>query len=118
MNILVFYIIFAVCFVCYAIRTSYYVLANRGNELAESRRFITILLIVMFFPWFTWFFMSLSDLYRMRLHSWARYTGLAFFIIGVCLVILSHITIRGQETDELVITGIYLKIRHPMYLGL
>ena len=117
MNILIFYIIFAVCFICYAIRTSYYVLANRGSKLAESRRFIIVLLVVMFFLWFAWFFMSLNDPYRMSLHSWARYTGLEFFIIGVCLVILSHIKIRRQETDELVTSGIYSKIRHPMYLG-
>ena len=117
MNILVFYIIFAVCFICYAIRTSYYVLANRGSELAESRRFITVLRVVMFFLWFAWFFMSLNDPYRMSLHSLARYTGLSFFIIGVLIVILSHVKIRGQETDELVTTGIYSKIRHPMYLG-
>jgi len=117
MNILIFYMFFAVCFICYAIRTSYYVLANRGSELAESRKFITVLLVVMFFLWFAWFYMNLNDPYRMSLNSWARYTGLAFFIIGVCLVILSHVKIRGQETDELVTTGIYSRIRHPMYLG-
>ena len=61
--------------------------------------------------------MSLNDPYRMSLPSWARYIGLAFFIIGVCLVILSHVKIRGQETDKLITAGIYSKIRHPMYLG-
>ena len=61
--------------------------------------------------------MSLNDPYRMNLPSWARYTGLAFFIIGVCFFIFSHLKIRGQETDKLTTTGIYSKIRHPMYLG-
>ena len=117
MNILIFYIFFAVCFMCYAIRTSYYVLANRGSKLAESRRFIIVLLVVMFFLWFAWFWMSFNDPYRMDLPSWARYTGLTFFAIGVSLFILSHVKIRGQETDKLVTTGIYSKIRHPMYLG-
>jgi protein-S-isoprenylcysteine O-methyltransferase Ste14 len=117
MNTLIFYIMFVACFVCYAVRTSYYVLANRGSGLAESKRFVTVLLVVMFFLWFAWFFMSLNDPYGMSIGSWARYAGLALFIVGVCLVILSHVKTRGQEADELVTSGIYSKIRHPMYLG-
>ena len=117
MNILIFYISFTVCFICYAIRTAYYTLANRGSKLVESKRFITVLLVVMFFLWFAWFCMISSDPYRMNLPSVARYTGLAFFVIGACFVILSHVKIRGQETDKLVTSGIYSKIRHPMYLG-
>ena len=117
MGILIFYVFFAVCFICYAIRSSYYVLANRGSSLAENRKFITLLFVVMFILWFAWFYMSFNDPYKMNLPSWSRYTGLAFFVIGFSLFILSHVKIRGQETDKLVTTGIYAKIRHPMYLG-
>jgi protein-S-isoprenylcysteine O-methyltransferase Ste14 len=53
----------------------------------------------------------------MALSLWLRYTGLAFFIIGFFFFIFSHLKIRGQETDKLITTGIYSKIRHPMYLG-
>ena len=117
MNTLIFYIFFAVCFICFAIRTSYYVFANRGSELAENTRFITILFVVMFILWFAWFWMSFNDPYRMNLPSWARYIGLVCFIIGVLLFILSHLKIRGQESNKLVTTGIFSKIRHPMYFG-
>ena len=117
MDTLIFHIFFGICFICFAIRTLYYVLANRGSELAESKKFITVLLVVMFILWFSWYWMSFNDPYGMNLHSWVRYTGLAFFIIGFCLFVLSHVKIRGQETDKLITTGIYSKIRHPMYLG-
>ena len=117
MGTLIFYVFFGVCLICYAIRTSYYVLANRGSELAENKRFITILLVVMFILWFAWFWMGFNDPYRMNLPSWARYTGLALFIVGVFFFIFSHVKIRGQETDKLVTTGLYSKIRHPMYFG-
>ena len=63
------------------------------------------------------FTVRIDNPYEMHLPSWARYTGLAFFIIGFFLFIFSHVKIRGQETDKLVTTGIYSKIRHPMYLG-
>ena len=117
MGTLLFYIFFSVCFICFAIRSSYYVLANRGSSLAENRKFITVLFIVMFLLWFSWFWMAFNDPYRMNLPSWARYTGLAFFIIGFSLFILSHVKMRGQQTDKLATTGIFSKIRHPMYLG-
>ena len=118
MEILIFYIFFGVCFICFSIRTSYYVLSNRVSELAENKRFITVLFVTMFFLWFSWFWMCFDDPYNMHLPSWARYTGLAFFIIGFFLFIFSHVKIRGQKTDKLIATGIYTKIRHPMYFGL
>ena len=117
MGTLIFYIFFGVCFICFAIRTCYHVLANRESELAENKRFMTMLFVMMFFLWFSWFWMSFNDPYRMNLPAWARYTGLIFFIIGVFLFIFSHLKISGQETDKLSTTGIYSKIRHPMYLG-
>ena len=61
MDTLIFYIFFGVCFICFAIRTSYYVLANRESRLAENKRFITMLFVVMFFLWFSWFWMSFND---------------------------------------------------------
>lgn len=121
MEKLLFYIAFGICFICFAIRTSYHVLANKGNTLAENRKLTTVIFIVMFLLWFSWFYMSLNDPYEMNLPLWARYTGLAVFIIGFCLFILSHTVFRslarGQETDKLITTGIYSKIRNPMYLG-
>jgi len=117
MDVLIFYIFFGVCLICFAIRTSYYVLADRASGLAENKRFITVLFVTMFFLWFAWFGMSFNDPYQMNLPSWARYAGLTFFIIGFFFFIFSHVKIRGQETDNLVTTGIYSKIRHPMYLG-
>jgi len=117
METLIFYILFGICFICFATRTSYYVLANRRSRLAENKKLVTVLFVTMFFLWFSWFWMSFNDPYKMNLPSWARYTGLAFFMIGFCLFIFSRLKIRGQETDKLIISGIYSKIRHPMYLG-
>lgn len=117
MGTLIFYIVFVVCLICFAIRTSYYVLANRGSKLAENKKFTTMLFVVMFFLWFSWFGMSFNDPYQMNLPSWARYLGLAIFIVGFCLFIISHLKTRGQESGKLITSGVYSKIRHPMYSG-
>jgi protein-S-isoprenylcysteine O-methyltransferase Ste14 len=118
---LVFYIAFGFCFLCFTIRTSYHVLINRESPLAENKILTAIIFVVMVLLWFSWFCMSFNDPYEINFPSWARYIGLALFIIGFCLFILSHTVFKhlagGQETDKLITTGIYLKIRHPMYLG-
>ena len=117
METLLFYIAFELCFLCFAIRTPYHVLANRGSIFTENRRFITMLFVIMSILWFAWFFMSFNDPYRMNVPSRARYVGLAVFIAGFLLFILSHTVFRSlaraQETDKLIKTGIYSKNKKP-----
>jgi len=72
--------------------------------------------IAMFFSWFSWFSMVFLDPIKMDLF-WVKYIDLILFITGVPLVVLSHLKIGGFESKKLVRTGIYSKIRHPMYLG-
>jgi len=45
--------------------------------------------------------------------------GVALAVIGFALFLYSEMTKHGVgEQDALVTTGIYSKIRHPMYIGL
>ena len=113
----VFYIFFGVCFICFLTRSSYSILADTGNKLAENNKFLRLLFFVMFFLWFSWFGMSFNDPYEMNLPLWARYSGLAIFIVGFSLFAIPHLKIKGIDSDRLVTSGIYSKIRHPMYSG-
>lgn len=117
METLLFYVFFGLCFICFAFRTSYHVLVNRGSMIAENKRIGIALLVVMFLLWFSWFFINYTDPHIMNLPSWARYFGLTIFIIGVLLFVLSHLKIRGQGAGQFATSGVYSKIRHPMYLG-
>ena len=117
MGTVIFYIFFGICFICYAVRTTHYVLKNRGSELAENSKVIKILFGVMFFLWFGWFGMVFNDPYEMNLTGWLRYIGLAIFIIGISFFIITHMKITGVESKGLVTGGIYSKLRHPMYYG-
>jgi protein-S-isoprenylcysteine O-methyltransferase Ste14 len=47
------------------------------------------------------------------------YLGLLLFIVGLFLFITALFTIKSLETyvGDLITTGIYSKIRHPMYLA-
>ena len=112
-----FYLFFGLCFTCFMLRTSYAVLENRGSKLAHNKKVIRLLLVVMFFLWFSWFGMSFHDQYEMNFPLWARYIGLAIFIIGFSVFAISHFHIKGVESEKLIQRGIYSKIRHPMYSG-
>lgn len=113
-----YFVKFGLCFVCYLMRTLYQILEYRKSRIAAHKSIPTIVGVVMFFQWFFWFSMTFSDPVRTALPTWLRYTGLALFVAGAILVILSHRHIGGYATeDRLITTGIYSKIRHPMYLG-
>jgi protein-S-isoprenylcysteine O-methyltransferase Ste14 len=67
--------------------------------------------------WCAWFSMNFSDPLRIAVPLVVRIIGLVLFIIGTVFVILSHIHIPGYGTSQLRTTGMYSKIRHPMYFG-
>lgn len=113
-----FIIWFLVCFVCYAMRTTYNILNFRNHPLAERRHVITAVYIIMFVLWFSWAQMCFTDSARMKLPAGLKYAGLGLFIAGVFLFIFSHLKLKKfKEDTHLVKEGIYSKIRNPMYTG-
>ena len=72
----------------------------------------------MFFMWASWVFMCFEDPVKITFTAWHKYFGLATFVAGLLLFVLSETT-KGGVTDKgfLVKKGIYSKIRHPMYFG-
>lgn len=113
-----FFIWFSACFVFFTIRTVFNVLIYKKSPLAKNKILVTFIFIVMAILWFSWFQMCFTDLVRMSIPDWLRYLGLSFFLIGVFLFIFSHTKLKGfEDRGKLVTSGIYSKIRNPMYLG-
>ena len=113
-----FFIWFSVCFTCYTLRTVFNVLSYKKSPLAENKMLLTFVYIIMAILWFSWFQMCFADLIRMNIPGWLRYLGLSFFIIGIFLIISSHMKLKGfEDRGRLVTSGIYSKIRNPMYIG-
>ncbi len=112
-----FFIWLGICFVCYMIRTVLNIL-NYKNPIAENKKILNSIFIVMGILWFSWFQMCFSDPIKMNIPDWIRYIGLLLFLVGVFLFIFSHIKLKGFENKgKLVIGGIYSKIRNLMYMG-
>lgn len=113
-----FLILFGTCFGCFMLRTAFNILKYRKSKWAKNKKIVTLIFIVMGILWLSWFQMVFNDPIEMTLPEWARYIGLALFIIGVSLFIFAHIKLKGfEDRGHLVTEGIYSKIRNPMYFG-
>ena len=114
----VFFILAGICFICYILRTIFNVLKHKNSPLAENRKVVVSVFIVMGILWFSWFQMCFSDPIKIDIPDWIRYIGLLLFLTGVFLFIFSHMKLGGfEDKGELITGGIYSKIRNPMYVG-
>ena len=103
---------------CVATRTTYE-LAKKAERVDASRTFLLALVFVaMFLLWTSWFVMCPRDPWAFRLPSIARWAGLGVVVAGWGLAIGALVQLRGVENiDHLVTTGLFARIRHPMYMG-
>ena len=75
--------------------------------------------INMILLWVSWFLLCKNDIYKIDLPSLTIYIGLLISVLGLIMFLTALFTIKTLESYEgdLITTGIYSKIRHPMYLG-
>jgi protein-S-isoprenylcysteine O-methyltransferase Ste14 len=113
-----FFVSAAICFVCYAARSVFSALAYRKSPFVRGKVAGTAVFVVMLLLWGSWFHMCFSDPVRVVFPDWLRYAGLALFVAGVCLFLLSNLKLHVAKGREgFARTGIYSRIRSPMYLG-
>jgi protein-S-isoprenylcysteine O-methyltransferase Ste14 len=68
--------------------------------------------------WVSWFSLCPADPSRLRLPDAIRWIGLAVVIGGTALAVGALVQLKGVENiNHLVTTGLFKRIRHPMYAG-
>jgi protein-S-isoprenylcysteine O-methyltransferase Ste14 len=68
--------------------------------------------------WVSWFVLCPLDPYKVNLPGFVRWSGFALFAVGMILAIGALLQLRGLENiDHLVTTGLFTRLRHPMYTG-
>lgn len=111
-------IAFGLYLICFAIRTGYEILKKARKVEPRNRPLFIFMLLVMCTLWMSWFYMCPEDPLHFTLPDPVRWIGLAVFIAGLGLAVGALIQLRGVENiDHLVTTGLFARLRHPMYVG-
>ncbi|HTP12555.1 MAG TPA: NnrU family protein [Bacteroidota bacterium] len=104
--------------VCNVARFAYEILKEAQKIDRESKAVFALILTAMLVLWISWFSLCPADPYRFDIGELWRRCGLALFLVGTILAVAALIQLRGVEhIDHLVTSGLFRKLRHPMYTG-
>ncbi len=111
-------VLVVVCILTHLARDVYEVLTDR-RILRPSRTSFLVMFSNMVLLWLSWCLLCVIDPIRLSLPDAVNYGGLALAGTGVVLCLVGLLTLRTLESysNDLVTTGIYSRIRHPMYLA-
>jgi len=100
------------------IRTCYDLLKKSRRVNPKNMMVFAVILVVMCVMWATWFGLCPLDPLRLALPQSIRWIGLGVLIVGLGLSIGALIQLKGVENiNRMVTTGLFARIRHPMYTG-
>ena len=105
------------CLLSYALRLAYHVARyTREREIVGFR----LLVAVITLGYLGWGYWSAADPVKMALpRTLALAVGIPLTAAGLALFVLTELRHGGAgKHEELITTGIYRRVRHPMYIGL
>jgi len=101
-----------------AIRDAYEVLKRRGAVDPEDTRVFAAVFTSMVAMWVSWFAVGALAPLRVAVSAAVHWVGLGVVLAGAALAVGGMWQLRGVENiDHLVTTGLFSRIRHPMYVG-
>lgn len=100
------------------IRDGYELLKKTGGIDTTDTRIFAAVFTSMCVMWVSWFAMGLLDPTHLPVPDVLRWAGLGAVVLGFGLALGGVCQLRGVENiDHLVTTGLFARIRHPMYAG-
>ena len=106
------------CLVRLAIRTGYELLKKAGRVDPKSKVVFAVVFAAMCLMLLSWPFLGPLDPLLLSLPGIVRRVGLAGWVVGLDLAVGGLIQLKGLENiDHLVTSGLFSRLRHPMYTG-
>ena len=118
MNKELFFILAIVCLITHLVRLVYEILKHK-QVLVASKLCFVIIFINMIILWISCILLCQFDMFKISLPDIIRYLGISMAGVGIIAFLTGLLTIKTLESYEgdLITTGIYSIIRHPMYFG-
>jgi protein-S-isoprenylcysteine O-methyltransferase Ste14 len=113
-----FFVFVTVCIVTHIIRAIYEILKHK-QILKPGKLSFVIILFNMILLWVTWVLLCRYDIYKIDLPGIIIYAGISLALVGMVVFLTGLFTIKTLESYEgdLITSGIYSVVRHPMYLA-
>jgi protein-S-isoprenylcysteine O-methyltransferase Ste14 len=106
------------CLICLTVRTSYELLKKNGRVDLENKALFAAVFAAMCLMLASWPAMGTIDPLRIVVPGGLRWIGLGSATAGLALAVGGIAQLRGvEDIDHLVTTGLYSRLRHPMYCG-
>lgn len=106
------------CLICLGVRTSYELLKKNGRVDTENKAVFTVVFVAMCLMLGSWPAMGPNDPVRLVVPAFVRLSGFGLVAAGLMLAVGGLVQLRGLENiDHLVTSGLYSRLRHPMYSG-
>jgi protein-S-isoprenylcysteine O-methyltransferase Ste14 len=100
------------------IRTGYELLKEARKINPENKILFAFIFTTMCVLWVTWFSLCPIDPFKVNLPDVVQWSGLTLVLVGLILALGALFQLRGLENiDHLITSGMFAKIRHPMYTG-
>lgn len=124
-----FLAVLAVFLSCLFIRTAYEAITESGGMDGQSKVSRFPVIVAMIGLWVSWFNLCPLDPLRIPTSFVVQWIGYAIIAIGTALALVAFIQLRGVafgafvrteatvDSSRLVTTGIFARLRHPMYTG-
>jgi protein-S-isoprenylcysteine O-methyltransferase Ste14 len=113
-----FFTLVVVCILAHIVRLTYEIMKHR-KTIRPGRVSFIIVFTDMIILWVSWFLICKYDYHEIHFPGIVRSAGLLLSFAGIIAFLTGLFTIKTLESYEgdLITTGIYSIIRHPMYVG-
>jgi protein-S-isoprenylcysteine O-methyltransferase Ste14 len=107
-----------VCLLGLAVRTGYELLKKAGKVDTTNTAVFTVVFVAMCVMLGSWLGLGRLDPWRVPVPGAVRWLGLGAVLAALALEIGALLLLRALENvDHLVTTGLFSRLRHPMYTG-
>jgi protein-S-isoprenylcysteine O-methyltransferase Ste14 len=113
-----YYVLVVLFLVSLTIRSTYEMLKEMRKIDPENKIIFAIIFSAMMMLWASWFYLCTMDPFRVEIPEMVRWSGLGLLVVGMIIAVGALFQLRGLENiDHLVTTGLFSRLRHPMYTG-
>jgi len=114
----IFLLIAALCLLGLATRTTYEALKKAGKVDTKNTTIFAVVFVAMCVMLASWPVLCPLDPWRVEVPHVLQWIGLGLAVVALALAVGGLVQLRGLENiDHLVTTGLFSRIRHPMYTG-